>query len=98
MHLLTEDGGNAAVLVCVEGGAPLCLVHFRKENFFVRHAAEVADQAKFFQGPDGPLGRVEIRALHAIAVVVLELVVIIVVALAEGEESHDRAVAGAATR
>ena len=98
MHLLAENGGDTGVLMRVDCGATLRLLHFGKEDLFIRDAAEVADQAEFFQGPDGPFGRVEIGAFHSVAVVVLELVVIIVVALAEGEESHDRAIACAAAR
>ncbi len=51
----------------------------------------------FVKGPDAPLGGVELPRLHAVAVIVLKLVVIVVVPLAEGHQRHDPAIAGAAT-
>ena len=96
VHLLSENGSDAFVVLCLERGAAFGLGHLGEQDFFVGHAAQIADQSELFQCPDGPLGRVEVGALHAVAVVVLELVVIVVVALAEGEERHDGAVARAA--
>ena len=65
------------------------------EDTSVRDATEVLDEANLFEGPDDPLRRVELPSLHAITVVVLELVVVVMVTLAEGEQSHGARVASA---
>ena len=69
--------------------------HLGEENATVRHAAEAIDETELGERPDSPLARIPLPWLHAVAVVVLELVVIVVVAFTEGKECHDRAVAGA---
>ncbi len=66
--------------------------HLGEENATVWHAAEAIDEAELGERPDGPLARIPLPWLHAIAVVVLELVVIVVIAFAESEEGHDGAV------
>ena len=57
-----------------------------------RRSAARADHGETI---DGPLGGVEVPALDAVGVVEGEAVVVVVVALAEGENGHDRAVARA---
>src|SRR5256885_12953138 len=52
-----------------------------KDNFFRRNTAELADEAEFRKSPDHPLRGIDLPWLHAVAVVVLELVMIIMVAL-----------------
>ena len=47
-----------------------------KDNFFRRNTAELADEAEFGKSPDHPLGGIDLPWLHAVAVVVLELVMI----------------------
>ena len=58
-----------------------------------RHPLEVAGQPHLRQRPDPPLGRVEVEPAHAVAIVRLEAVVEVVVALAEREDRRDEAVA-----
>ena len=66
--------------------------HLGEEDATVRHAAEAIDETELGERPDCPLARIPLPWLHAVAVVVLELVVIVVIAFAEGEEGHDGAV------
>ncbi len=68
--------------------------HFSFEDFFLRHGAQVPSEANFFEEPDCPFGGVELPRLHAVAIVVLKLVVEVVVALAKGKNRHEQAVAG----
>ena len=74
----------------------LGLAKLREEDGLGGNLAEIAGEAELVEGPDDPLGGIELPRLHAVAVIVLKLVVIIVVALAEGDEGHDPAIAGAA--
>ena len=76
--------------------AALGLAKLREEDGVGGDLAEIAGEAELIEGPDDPLGGIELPGLHAVAVIVLKLVVIIVVALAEGDEGHDPAIAGAA--
>ena len=64
----------------------------RFEDFFLGHGAEVAGQTEFVQNPDRPLGGIVLPRFDAIPVVILELVVEVVVALAKGENRHEEAV------
>jgi hypothetical protein len=59
---------------------------------------ELRGKAEFRQSPNDPLGRIELPWLHAVAVIVLKLVVIVVVAFAKGEDSHEPGVTSAAVR
>src|SRR4029077_9639222 len=70
---------------------------FCKDNFFRRNTAELADEAEFGKSPDHPLGGIDLPWLHAVAVVVLELVMIIMVAFAQGNDCHKPRVTGAAS-
>ena len=72
----------------------LVLAHLGFDDALFGHGAQVADEADFFQNPDRPFGGIELPGFHAVAVVVLKLVVKIVIALAEGEDGHEKAVAG----
>ena len=67
-----------------------------KEDSLLGNAAQFADQAETGEGPDQPLGRVDLPGLHAVAVIVLKLVMIVVVPLAEGHDRHQPRVTGAA--
>ena len=70
---------------------------FCKDNFFRRNTAELADEAEFGKSPDHPLGGIDLPWFHAVAVVVLELVMIIMVAFAQGNDCHKPRVTGAAS-
>ena len=83
---LGGSGALAAKFFKVFFGADTGLSHFREEDLAVRHAAQAVGQAEFRERPDGPLRRIPLPGLHTIAVVVLELVVIVVIALAEADE------------
>ncbi len=76
-------------------GLAASFAHFGEQDATVWHAAEAIDEAELGERPNGPLARVPLPWFDAVAVVVLELVVIVVVAFTEGKECHDRAVAGA---
>jgi hypothetical protein len=67
-----------------------------KEDFFLGDAAQFADQTETGEGPDQPFGRVDLPRLHAVAIIMLKLVVIIMVPLAEGHDRHEPGVTGAA--
>ncbi len=67
--------------------------HFREQNFTVRHTSQTFDETELGKCPDRPFGWVPLPWLHAVAVVMLELMVIVVVAFAESQQGHDRAVA-----
>jgi len=54
---------------------------------------QVAGKTEFAQRPDRPFGGIKLPWLHAIAVIVLKLVMIVVISLAEGDERHDPAIA-----
>jgi hypothetical protein len=66
----------------------LCFGQFCQEDFLPGNTAKLADQAELGEGPDEPLGGVELPRLHAVAVIVLKLVMIVMVALAEGNDRH----------
>lgn len=55
---------------------------------------EVVGEAHLLPGPDGPLGRVVLPPFDSVTVVRGELVVEVVVALAEGHESGDDVITG----
>ena len=74
----------------------LCFGEFCKEDFLPGNTAQFADQAELGEGPDEPLRGIELPRLHAVAVIVLKLVMIVMVALAEGDDRHEPRVAGAA--
>ena len=74
----------------------IVLGDLRLEDFFLRHGAKIADQADFVESPDRPLGGIVLPRFHAVPVVVLELVVEVVVALAKCENGHQEAVASRA--
>ena len=65
----------------------------RFEDFFLWHGAEVAGETEFVQNPDRPLGGIVLPRFDTIPVVILELMVEVVVALAKGENRHEEAVA-----
>ena len=67
-----------------------------KEDFLLGNTAKFADQAEPGEGPDEPFRRVDLPRLHAVAVIVLKLVMIVVVPLAEGHDRHQPRVTGAA--
>ena len=96
------DGHEDAVILNGGGGGgdfdlegALGLAKLGEEDGLGGDLAEIAGEAAFIEGPDDPLGGIELPGLHAVAVVVLELVVIIMVALAEGDQGHDPAIPGA---
>jgi len=62
------------------------------EDFLLGHGAQALDESDSREHPDRPLGGVPLPWLHAIAVVVLELVVEIMVALTKREQCHEHAV------
>ena len=66
--------------------------HFCEQDFFIRYTPQVAGKAELGEHPDHPFGGVKLPRLDAVAVVVLERVVVVVVALATGEDSHDCAI------
>ncbi len=92
MHLLAKGDGDRFGLLQFMLRPAAGFIHLGQKYFLIGHAAQIADQAEFFEGPDRPLGRVEIAFFHAVAVVVLKLVVVVVVAFAEGKKRHDRTV------
>ena len=57
-------------------------------DFLRGDAAEMRGDSQLGQHPDEPLGRIPLPRLYAVAVIVLKFVVIIVVALAQGEEGE----------
>jgi len=71
--------------------------HLGEKDFLWGDAAKIARQPYSLHQPDGPLGRIEAPAADAIAVVVLEGVMEIVIPFAKREKCHKSAVAGAAT-
>ena len=71
----------------------IMLGDLRFEDFFLWHGAEIAGQTEFVENPDRPLGGIVLPRFDTIPVVILELVVEVVVALAEGENRHEEAVA-----
>lgn len=67
--------------------------HFCEQDFFIRYTPQVAGKAELGEHPNHPFGGVKLPRLDAVAVVVLERVVVVVVALATGEDSHNGAIA-----
>src|SRR5439155_12090391 len=65
----------------------------RGSDLVRRDAAQTSDEPQLRQGPDDPFRRVKLPRLHPVSVIVLELVVIIMVALAESEEGEEERVA-----
>ena len=61
----------------------------------IRRAAQAVRQADLRQGPNEPLGRVPLPPTNGIAVVMQEVMVEVVVALAVGQEGEYRVVLGA---
>ncbi len=92
--ILHGSGGGCGGDFVLEGA--LGLAKLREEDGVRGDLPEIAGEAQFVEGPDGPLGGIELPRLYAVAVIVLKLVVIIVIALAEGDQSHDPAIPGAA--
>ena len=62
-------------------------------DLIIREDLEMAREADLLAGPDEPLGRVVLVPLDCVAVVHRELVVEVVVALADGDERGDEVVA-----
>ena len=60
------------------------------------NTTQIPNESEPGQGPDDPFGRIELPGLHPIAVIMLKLVVIIVVALAEGKQGQQKGIARAA--
>ena len=50
------------------------------------------------KSPDDPFGRIEVPWFHAVAVIVLKLMVIVMITFAEGNERHNEGVARTAFR
>src|SRR6185436_1634930 len=71
---------------------PLLLGQLREQNLFLGSATKIFDQTDSIQKPNAPLGGIPLPRFDPVAVIVLELVVIIMVTLTEGEESHDCAI------
>lgn len=82
---------------CRRRSGLLLLTRFSFGNLFGRYATEIVSKTELVQTPDDPLGGVIVPALHAIAVVVLKLVMIVVIPLTEGDQRHEAAIAGGAT-
>ena len=59
-----------------------------KENLFRGNPAKFLGEVELRQSPDDPLRRVELPRFHAIAVIVLKLVMKVMVALAQGNDRH----------
>src|SRR5438128_1232735 len=53
---------------------------------FGGNTPEAGSDTQFGENPDQPLGRIPLPRFHTIAVIVLKFVVIVVVALPEGED------------
>ena len=53
-----------------------------------RDTTQLLCQADFCECPDDPLCGIELPGLHAIAIVVWKLMVIVMVAFAEGHQGH----------
>src|SRR5262245_41113780 len=68
-----------------------------RSDLLVSDAPQLPREPKLAQGPDHPLGGIELPPLHPIAIVVLKLVMVVVVPLAKGEQGHDPAVTRGAT-
>ena len=66
--------------------SPLCFTNLGDFDGLVRDTAQVRGESNYLKQAAAPLGGVELPLLDAGAVVVLELVVKIVVTLAEGEQ------------
>ena len=64
-------------------------VPLRRPNLFGRDAAQIFRDAHRRKKPDDPLGRIEVPRLYAIPVVMLELVVVVMISLAESDERHE---------
>ena len=62
-------------------------------DFLRRDAPQTADKPQLRQRPDDPFGRVPLPGLYPVAVVVLELVVIVVIALAKREQGEENRIA-----
>ena len=90
LRLLTN---GLFVILETQGHAALLLADLRHRDGFIRHTAQFGDEPEFFQCANRPLGGVKLPWLHAVAVVVLKLVVEVVVALAKGEQRHQPTVA-----
>ena len=75
-----------------------CLSHVRlgRGNQFRPHAAQTARQSDLGETPNQPFGWVPLPRLHSITIIVLKLVVIIMVAFAQGKQRHEKRVARAA--
>ncbi len=69
-----------------------------EQNFVGGHPAEFAGKAEFGEGPNDPFGGVKLPRFNAVSVIVLELVVVVMVALAESEQGKEEGVTGAAAR
>ena len=80
LRLLTN---GLFVILETQGHAALLLADLRHRDGFIRHTAQFGDEPEFFKCANRPLGGVKLPWLHAVAVVVLKLVVEVVVALAK---------------
>lgn len=72
----------------------LQLLHAALLDFIGAELLKIIGKANFLHHPDEPLGRIILPPLNGIAVVGRELVVEVVVALAEGDDRGDDVVAG----
>src|SRR3954466_163646 len=68
------------------------LGELKQQHLIFRSTAKSPSEPELFQGPDAPLRRVPMPPPHAIAVVMLELVVVVMIALAERKNCHQPAV------
>src|SRR6267154_6159561 len=73
-------------------------VRFARGNQFGLRAAQTARQSDLGETPNQPFRWVPLPWLHSVTIIVLKLVVIIMVAFAEGKQSHEKRVSRAAPR
>src|SRR5215475_5818552 len=92
---LNADLGSARRLLTRQ-----CLSHLRlaRGNQFRPRAAQTARQSDPGETPNQPFRRVPIPWLHSVTIIVLKLVMIIVVAFAQGKQRHEKRVTRAASR
>ena len=93
---------QAAFLAGARGGGNFCFqralgfAKLGKKDGLGGYLPEISGETQFIEDPNDPLGGIELPRFDPVAVVVLKFVVIVMVPLAECDERHDPAIAGAA--
>src|SRR6476469_10039125 len=84
----------------VSGFARYSFSHVRlaRGNQFRLRAAQTARQSDLGESPNQPFRRVPLPWLHSVTIIVLKLVVIIMVAFAQGKQRHEKRIACSASR